>query len=70
VGFDPKALTVKTVTGVSTRAAAIVQEASEGRYGSIVVGRRGLSKVYELSMGCVANKVIQLARDHAVWIVS
>jgi nucleotide-binding universal stress UspA family protein len=69
-GFEPKALTVKTVTGVSSRAAAILQEANEGGYGTIVVGRRGLSKVYEFSMGRVANKVIQLARDHAVWIVS
>jgi nucleotide-binding universal stress UspA family protein len=69
-GFDPKALTVRTVTGVRSRAAAIVQEASEGGYGTIVVGRRGLSKVYEFSMGRVANKVIQLASDHAVWIVS
>ena len=41
----------------------------EGGYGTIVVGRRGLSKVYEFFMGRVSDKVLHLAKDMAVWIV-
>ncbi|UCF83032.1 MAG: universal stress protein [Desulfobacteraceae bacterium] len=68
-GFDPKQVTTKMITGASSRAGAIVQEAEEGNYGTIVVGRRGVSKVQEFSMGRVSNKVIQLAKRHAVWLV-
>lgn len=60
----------KTVTGVSSRAGAIVAEAQQGGYDTIVVGRRGLSKVQEFFMGRVSNKVIQMARTMAVWVVS
>ncbi len=60
----------KTVTGVSSRAGAIVAEAQQEGYDTIVVGRRGLSKVQEFFMGRVSNKVIQMARKMAVWVVS
>ena len=69
-GLSPKRLTTKVVTGVSSRSAAILEEAREGRYGTILVGRRGLSKVMEFTMGRVGRKVIQMARDHAVWMVN
>lgn len=69
-GFQPHLITKKTVTGALSRAGAIVQEAKEGGYGTIVVGRRGLSGVKEFFMGRVSNKVIQLSREHAVWVVS
>ncbi len=58
------------ITGVSSRAGAIVEEAKRGGCGTIVMGRRGLSKVEEFFMGRVSNKVINLARDMAVWLVS
>lgn len=69
-GLDPKLLTTKLITGVSSRAAAIIQEAKEGGYGTIVVGRRGLSEVKEFSMGRVSRKVVELGRKHAIWVVS
>lgn len=69
-GLDPRDVTTKVITGVSSRSDAIVREADDGRYGTIVVGRRGLSKVREFFMGRVSMKVIQLARKHAVWVVS
>ena len=53
-----------------TKSDAIVKEANEGGYGTIVVGRRGLSRVREFFIGRVSMKVIQLARKHAVWVVS
>lgn len=60
----------KIVRGVASRAGAIVEEARRGGYDTIVVGRRGLSKVQEFFMGRVSNKVIQLARDKTIWVVS
>ncbi|MEJ5366275.1 MAG: universal stress protein [Desulfosoma sp.] len=59
----------RVVTGVSSRAAAIVEEAETRGSATIVMGRRGLSRVEEFFMGRVSNKVIQLAKKHTVWIV-
>ncbi|MFH1350956.1 MAG: universal stress protein, partial [Pseudomonadota bacterium] len=69
-GFGSDQVTTKIITGAQSRAGAIVQEAKEGGYGTIVMGRRGLSKVQEFFMGRVSNKVIQMAKGQAVWIVS
>jgi nucleotide-binding universal stress UspA family protein len=70
IGFSRDRVTTKIVTGVASRAKAIVEEAKAGGYGTIVVGRRGLSRVEEFFMGRVSNKVIQLAKEMAVWVVS
>ena len=68
-GFSPNRITTKIITGVRSRAAAVAQEAKDGGYGTIVVGRRGLSRVRDFLMGCVSNKLINLAKNHAVWVV-
>ena len=60
----------KLVTGARSRASGIIEEAEEGGYGTIVVGRRGMSGVEEFFMGSVSNKVLHLAKEMAVWIVS
>jgi nucleotide-binding universal stress UspA family protein len=70
VGFSRDRVTTKIVTGASSRAKTIVEEAKAGGYGTIVVGRRGLSRVEEFFMGRVSSKVIQLAKEMAVWVVS
>ena len=69
-GFDGKQISTKVLTDVPSRAGGIVETANEGGYGTIVVGRRGLSKVREFFMGRVSNKVMQLAKEEAVWVVS
>ena len=68
-GFKPQQVTTKLVTGVSSRAGAIVAEAKQGNYGTIVMGRRGQSKVRDFFIGRVTNKVIHIARDRTVWII-
>lgn len=60
----------RVITGVSSRAGALVSEAARQGLGTIVLGRRGLSKVEQFFMGRVTGKVLGLARDRAVWIVS
>jgi len=69
-GLRPEQISTKTASGVASRAKAIVEEAKNGDYGTIVVGRRGLSRVEEFFMGSVSSKVMQLAQEMAVWVVS
>ena len=69
-GFKPENITSKIIADVSNRAKAIVQEAKQNGHTTIVVGRRGLSKVQEFFMGSVSNKVIQLSEEQAVWVVT
>lgn len=69
-GLRPEQISTKTASGVASRAKAIVDEAKNGGYGTIVVGRRGLSRVEEFFMGSVSSKVMQLAQEMAVWVVS
>jgi nucleotide-binding universal stress UspA family protein len=38
--------------------------------GTIIMGRRGLSRTQDFFMGRVTNKVVYLAREKSVWIVS
>jgi len=69
-GFQSSQIKSKIITGVHSRAGAIVEEARQENYGTIVVGRRGLSKVQEFFMGRVSNKIIQLAKENVVWIMN
>ena len=67
--ISPDRVSTKIIKSVKSRAAAIVQEAKEGQYGTIVVGRRGVTEVAEFSMGRVTNKLTQLAKEQALCIV-
>ncbi len=60
----------KIARGVSSRAGAVVEEAMEEDHQTIILGRRGLSRVKEFFIGRVSNKVIQLAKDRAIWVVN
>jgi nucleotide-binding universal stress UspA family protein len=68
-GLKRDQLSTKIVTGAASRAKAIVEEAKKEGYGTIVVGRRGLSRVEEFFMGRVSSKIVQLAKEMAVWVV-
>lgn len=69
-GFEPNQIITEIITGAYSRAGAIVQEAEKRDYGTIVVARKGLSKVRDFFIGRVSNKIIQLARKKAVWVVT
>jgi len=69
-GFKSDHVTTKVITGVLSPPRTIVQEAEQGGYSPIVIGRRGLSKLEELFMGSVSNQVIQLGTEQAVWVVT
>ncbi len=69
-GVGPSAINQKIVSHATNPAHAIIEEAERGEYDTIVVGRRGLSKVEEIVMGRVSNRVIHMAKDRTVWVVS
>jgi nucleotide-binding universal stress UspA family protein len=68
-GFNADRISTKIITGVSSRADAIVDEAKKEDYGTIILGRRGVTRVREFFIGRVTNKVIYLGRDRTVWVV-
>jgi nucleotide-binding universal stress UspA family protein len=69
-GFKPDSITTQIITGVRSRAATIVGEGKKLDVGTIIMGRRGLSRTQDFFMGRVTNKVVYLAREKSVWIVS
>ncbi len=69
-GFKSDHVTSKVITGAQSPPRTIVQEAEQGGYSPIVIGRRGLSKFQEFFMGSVSNQVIQLGVEQAVWVVT
>jgi len=62
-------IVTKIVTGVSSRAGTLIEEAKKSGCGSILVGRTGISQVEDFNIGQVANKVVHGAQNQAVWIV-
>jgi nucleotide-binding universal stress UspA family protein len=70
MGLGAEKINTKVLSGVVSRSTALLNEARNGRFGTIVVGRRGVSEVEEFEMGRVAAKLTQVARDMAVWVVS
>ena len=68
-GVSPNNILVEVLDEPFSRAGRIVKEAEADGYGSIVVGRRGLSEVKEFSLGRVSTKVLHLANKSAVWLV-
>ena len=69
-GFDQQNISTKTITGVISRAGAIVNMAEKGGWSTIVVGRRGLSSISDFFMGRVSNKVVHAGRKDTLWVVT
>jgi nucleotide-binding universal stress UspA family protein len=68
-GFESEKISEKILSGVHSRSDAIVKEAEEGGYGTIVVGRRGLSRVDAFFMGRVGHEVVYRGKNFSVWVV-
>lgn len=69
-GINPSRISEKILTNKASRAGSIIAEAREGGYGTIVLGRRGLSATQEYFIGRVSRKVLHMAKKFAVWVVN
>jgi nucleotide-binding universal stress UspA family protein len=69
-GFDDSNLSLEFIRGAQSRAAAIVAVADKGGFDTIVLGRRGMSRVQQFSAGRVSTKVLQIGQEYNVWIVN
>ncbi|MGD8435264.1 MAG: universal stress protein [Syntrophobacterales bacterium] len=68
-GLKESQITKKVVDGSRSAASDILDEARNNGYGTIVMGRRGLSGVKEFFMGSVSSKVLYGSTRMATWIV-
>lgn len=68
-GANPTDISWKIIDDAASRAGSILQEAKTGGYDTIVLGRKGLSRTDDFSMGRVTAKVVQMADPLNVWLV-
>lgn len=69
-GIKQTKINTKVITGVSSRAGALLDETMHGAFGSLVIGRRGVSEVVQFQMGRVAAKLTQISNQIALWIIA
>ncbi len=62
-------ISTKIIQDSTSRAVALAEEAAGGDWGTIVVGRRGLSAVQDFFLGRVSRKIVNIASNQAIWIV-
>jgi nucleotide-binding universal stress UspA family protein len=65
--FSAEAPMCSKGTGIAQE---IMDALKEGGFGTVVVGRRGVSKAEEFLFGSVSNRIIHSAKDCTVWVVA
>ena len=68
-GLSEDRIEIKIEEGTRSPANDILKFAKNGGYGTLVLGRRGISMLKELLMGSVTNKILQQSDGFAVWII-
>ncbi len=69
-GFEPEDVAVRsTLRYCPSMAECILAERDETEYGTIVVGRQGLSRSEEFLFGSISSKIVNHARNCTVWVV-
>jgi nucleotide-binding universal stress UspA family protein len=69
-GLSARQIKKKFCWRCSDIARAVLTEADKGDCGTIVLGRRGISKTQEFFLGSVSGKIIEQAGQKTVWVVS
>lgn len=68
-GISPTLLAKKVISDSTNVADSILEEARDGGYQTLVLGRRGLSPVKKVFMGSVTTKIINHGAGVAVCVV-
>jgi nucleotide-binding universal stress UspA family protein len=69
-GFESEDVLIRTTLRYCpSMAECILSERDEKAYGTIVVGRQGISRSEAFLFGSVSNKIVNHARNCTVWVV-
>ena len=70
-GIVPESIVteVRMAAEQKTISETILEVQQQGGYGTIVVGRRGVSKAEEFLFGSISNALVHHSRDCTVWVV-
>ena len=70
-GIAPESIMaeVRMAEEQKTISETILEVQEQGEYGTIVVGRRGVSKAEEFLFGSISNALVHHCRDCTVWVV-
>jgi len=69
-GVPPQSISsLCRMAGQQSISAAILELQVQENYGTIVVGKRGISKAEEFLFGSISNALIHNGRDIAVWVI-
>ncbi|MDI6791570.1 MAG: universal stress protein [bacterium] len=69
-GFNPESIRIEIDKGKhETAAESILDYLEKEHFGTVVIGRRGISKAEEFLYGSVSQKVVREAKGCTVWVV-
>jgi len=68
-GIPAEAISIQFRDKTTGIARDILDEIEAGEYGTVIVGRRGLSRAKQFLFGSVSNKIVHNTRDCTVWVV-
>jgi nucleotide-binding universal stress UspA family protein len=60
---------ISEIRAYRSLATSILEEQKNGGYGTLVVGRRDRSKQEEILLGSVSRRIVQTAKNCAIWVV-
>ncbi len=68
-GMDEKDIDIKVATENISVEEGILDELEKGGYGSVVLGRKGVSRTHQLLFGSTSNHIVHHARNCSVWVI-
>lgn len=69
ISTDNIATVCRMATSGETTSKMILAVQQEGDFGTVVMGKRGVSKAEEFLFGSISNTIVRQSKDFAVWVV-
>ncbi|MCK4839536.1 MAG: universal stress protein [Desulfobulbaceae bacterium] len=69
LGLSPERITTEVRLAKQAIGIDIVNEARQGLFDALVIGRRGLTKLEELVMGSISEVILKKCHDLPIWII-
>jgi nucleotide-binding universal stress UspA family protein len=69
LGISPERITTEVKLARQSVGLDIVNEARQGLFDALVIGRRGITKLEELVMGSISEAILKKCHDVPIWII-